>query len=976
MSLIPIEVNTEHANGKLFVNFLKDIVADAPLDDQLARGEGQALRVEFDAAVGVTVDAKGDDAKAELGIEFEQAANFDIIWPGEGKNEKALLKDYNLPLPAPEEIYLVFDATGKAGVKGSVSFPVGPVGFNFGLKTGGEAEYVYVKRIPRNTKARDALQAFFDGLRLPYGVREARHIPEAGEVIAFKYGGYLKLNGGVSWGYSVNKFVGSRLRDLELQTKATVKAKAGLKGSLDIAGNWSVEVREGTADKWVRVTVRKHKERLINIAADLSANVELDTKGLPDNPSEFMEALLGMRTTGVLNDVTEKLADPDALLKHAEKKIDDFTGRVVDAVTEKLFDDVIDLNSETAGQVFDFIKKTENKLEELKGVDDRILDVIEQYVDEKSDKTLESALDKVAALTKRLDLNSVVDSEVLDFLQRYLGEDFEKFLTDDAFFEDIKQKVEAWKKAGWKEVRDFVEAKKKALNLDKLTGELEKAIKKLKEVDTPEKFKAKVNASLRELADKLTGKVLDELDKKAFKKELEELQQVLANLESFQDKLYKQFEKALNDTYGFELSYSYTRAKERTAFIDVEINLGKQAGRDLIKDALYGNFSEITDNFDPTVVKIYPTVFTRKLRTARRLNLTVLGWNVDSLKELVLSRKTTITQEGNELIWVHESLVEGSSSRKRGNERTSMHFALQLMTRGRSEKLVDSVSSISATYDLNVNDKDTKERELKLYLRRAQDLGLMRPGDLDDLLDEWRARLGLAAGSDWGEVTIKYSVRYKSEFLLNLFRAFDADDLEGQGRKAFHLIMSAICVDLYTMNREAERYLSIAKMILDPQYDHERWPKLFRAKRFDWGNRDVEFTVRGQLIPVRLDFGGRGILTNLLEVEDEYVNAIVNLDAILSVDENTPIDADALDEAFEDFARQQRNILNALKRPIREEERFADPFFAILDQYIRTYTNRNLMEGVPPEDLEPARSSSVTLTFKRGNDTITVPLVA
>jgi len=852
----------------------------------IAHGEDKLLVLDLKASQEQDVKI-GDSETLSLRIKggAEVGSELDIIRPDE---DTSLLDAYNVKQFINDDtMYLVFRFDGQAEIGAALAQKWG----NFGVDAGGEIHYAYLRpfRIPGHT-SQAVLQEFFHHLRFPQNVVNLKQNPIPGEVLSLTYGGYLSANAGATWGYSITKSTDIALNKLDTTSAVQVEARAALSLGYHLAGHFELQVRRARSDdeKWARVTVKKAKARAFEGAADLDVNAEIETKGLPEKPDAFLEGLLEVRTTDLINKIKPILeADPQELIILLNNKIDDLTKHFFTAYLSKPLEE-ISSNQE--------INTLYNKLSEVKTIHDqlgyKVVGFIEDHLD---DLDIDSVIDTIKEATKDLKeatgLEKIIDSDVWEFLNVLVDKEWIDLIdnTDDAF-DTLKEKIETLKKVNLARLLTFIEAKKKALDLDDLFQKLEQL--------NPADLKQTAYTHLQELIHRLTGKLTAELSEEDIAKVQNEIKEILDNLQDFKKKLYDQFKEALNRSYELSIAYRYRHAKDNEALLDVEINLAAQednkngvlfpSGTTLMKHALAGDFDKVLQFAANDRLVVRKGLLTHKVNQSSQINVHLFGWKYSTLHELITKTEHMIEQKDNGILHIYDIESQSIEKRKRRGEETEVMLAFNVISKGFQpkgsdlDKVLDAVSSLSSNYALRIKDPVTSEDELLEYLKFADYLKLIPKDYAGQRLDtennndhvigflrEIESQLGIGENKDFGKVSVNYRLRYDGNALLHVFKSSQID-LAAEARRALRTVTAFAYQQFKPFRDMAEAYSEPAF------YQH-------------WKNNGLKTNVPGTLDFI-LDHPGKRIslsrqsrlnLDVLYDIEDDFIKALNRLDRIL-----------------------------------------------------------------------------------------------
>lgn len=953
------------SQGEVLFNTAADIVEGVPFDEQIGRGPDSLIEVEFDLP-GDKAMQLGSSASATFSAETE--AKLHVIWEGEtDKAKKALLEDYKLTPPDADHVYLLLKATGKADASASANFPAGPFQFGLQADAGGDVAYVHAQPFLKNTPADEVFKAFLKGTRLPYAVETKETVPEPGEVLAFEYGGYLSVGASAGWGYSVSKYAETQQGRLNLESKLDIVSSLKLEGGVKLAGDYEVVVRRGQATNWARVTVKKKRSRAFTFSGNLNVGMTVDTKGIPDDADQFLEAVLDLRTPQVINDVRDLLDDPDKFFEKikAEKDalIQKFVGDLSEHVLERAF------TSATAAPLFEGIREIVAFYDKL---DDKAKAALEAVVEQQENigASLDSVLDKVEQTINpilnaaNLDALKAIDNPIVwDFLKKYVGEDWVDFITNEDKFAAVRKKLEAFADGKMKKVVGFVHTRFESLGIKKLLGDLREQVDHLRTFRNPKDAVKEVEKHLIALGERMTDDVLDQIKKRRkLKRAIDRLDEVLDDVDDFKEVLYAKFKRAINGSHKLEIAYTFSRAKENEALVDVEFDLEKEQGQKLMRNALRCNFDDLFEEKNLAVMVLHSGKFTHRTTTESHLKLDLFGWTKSSFRKLVVETEETIRQEGNSLLHIYAMTANEEVSRTARGEAIKMNFMLGLLAEGKDEDLIDTVKRMSAGYTIGVEDSKTKERELLRYLSLAGELGLL-PEPPRAILASFRKEMGkTSTDRDWGKVSLKYEVHYPPDALLPALKEPSKGQLTFTTRTTLSRIMGGLYWSYFQEGEDRDGFggsmahRRTALLLLDKDA-RDRLRK--KGQNFYFSNEGFCAPIAGKNICIEAGSESTKMANRLakapflsyFKAEKGMQTELIDLHDLLKAGSTT---VDALKDSFEDLANQRHELEKAV--PKRQRDRFPNPFFAVLDQLIRNRSDAG------------AKQSTLELTFHRKKD--------
>lgn len=841
----------------------------------------------------------GEKNKLALDVDFsgQIAGKIDLIWPGD---DDEAIKKYQLEsFLTANRLYVALLFNAKADGKIDGKMPVGALSADFGIGAGGYVGYQRLIPYDQTKTVKSILNDLFAETRLPQRVNKISEIPREGEVIVLEYGGYLSLNAGLSWGYSLSGTRSFNVQDLALAADYALKLAAEAKFGYKLAGEFSIEARRGKAENWVRFVVRKKRRSEFNFAADFGLTADVELKGLPESADDFLAALFGTKAKTFLDHFAkaEKYSSPEEL----EKALGALAGKYL----QKLSNDLIGkaLSNETLKEFLAAVEKTVNYYNSL---DDKIINLYEDYLDKIPQ--LQKVLDDILKLKKFENLSGIVDPEVWTIIRKLSGEKFYDLLLDQTSFGEFLEYVQKAKdfltEGASEQIRKIIGDLKKEFPLDTLFNDLAK-------YDTPEKLKNLADQKLKALAERLLGKAFNQLGD--FKAASREINETLKKITEFKNKWYEKLTESAKQSFKANLNYAYIQASESDALIDVELNLAEVAGQSLADSAAAGDFSEILGNYNPKIVRLNPnSIFTKKLEKSAHLQINVLGWGYERLVELIQKVDHAIEVEPTGLMHVFTldtQINQLTDEKKRGKviEEVKSNFlfraigaAFQPIGSGspvdqKTDSYVISIlNKMAVSYQLAHHDTKTSPKELRLYLDLAQYLGLIKDRDL------FISELQNQFPKGFGDVKVEYVVRYDDQTVRNAF-TLSGEELKDQARHTVRELMATRYTGLRetsTLSRVGFAYLS--ENYADIYYHGGGGPELIMNAK---GITLPAWFTGGSPIDVKLDDFHRRLLVILFANERKYADRLNNLDELIdkSVTAKMPIPLNSLAKASREF---------------------------------------------------------------------------
>lgn len=885
----------------------------------------------------------GDAENLALGVKANASlvASLDIIRNGDDEGI-ALLNEYGQEgFLTNDSMYLAFqvDADASVGAELKEKWAKYGLGGSFGIEVGGEVHFAYLRpfRVAGYT-ARGTLTEFFKHLRLPQNVQRVKDIPEPGEVLRLAYGGYLNASADLSWGYSMTRSTGHSLRTLDLKEKIFLEAKAKVGLAFGLAGNFEVEVRRCPEkdENWARVTVKKDRTRSFEFAADLNVNADIETKGLPAKPSEFLEGILGLRATNLLNQINGYVdqfadTDPKKIVDKLKEKADGLGKRFLDEFTNNVLGKTLDEISSNTD-----IQNLHKILVEIQQTHDELGARFVGFLEDELDGIdLASLIDKLKVVTNDMKeatgLQNLTDSKVWRLLEVLVDKEWIDLIENtDGAFEDLKGKIESIERANLDQLKTFIDTKKKALNLGVLLDDLAS-------ID-PSELQKDINTYLQDILERITGIGAEQLKKLNIKeigdvqKKIKELQ---GEIERFTERLYKQFKEALNRSYELSLAYQYRFARENDALLDVDINIAAKetqqngmtirSGADLMKDAVNGDFRDVFKFATLDRVVIRKGVLTHKVSRSHELSINLFGWQSSRIEELITKVEEVIEQKDDGVLHVYGIEAESISKRKRRDEQTAQNLAFKVLAEGFQptgkdhERTIDVVTAMSSSYDLRVKDPDTSRKELREYLEFANDLGLIPIGygGVDGYLNEIAGELGLVSDDRFGAATLKYHLKYDAASMLNVFLSLEENQLRTISRNTLRSVANFAYRDFQPFRGVAEAYVEPDMQSADLKTN------LHGSFNYYINTED------GQIKKIQLSRQERLILDVLYSIEEKFVKELLELDIIMetAADGHRP-KIDELEDSLKKFVRFQTKLNKWIDF---NDRAVVPPFIAVLN---------------------------------------------
>jgi hypothetical protein len=613
------------------------------------------------------------------------------------------------------------------------------------------------------------LPAFFREMRLPEQLDRA---PDPGEAIALRYGGYLRLGAQASIGYELagTKSVGLGQMQLSERYGLSVLGRVGL--AAGVAGRFSILVTAAPVTAapdtpgWARVQVNRHRSADTRVAADVTVTFVNHLDGLPADAHDFLGAVLGVNGRSFVHvlERAHELSDFETF----SAAIDGLAKRYVGEFIGKAFDKL-----KGSAEFARFLGRVNDVVNSYETLEERAVTLFDRYFDQLG--VLTEFLDRIAALqaselqqlrsrlTPRLwaILSQLTDGDPLGFL---LGRIVLRGSEVDSLAE-LQSRAAAVlaliRDDAHREIREVIGIAKRGFGIDALLREAAK-------IDTIDELQALATEKVGLFVSRLVGRTLDSATN--LKAALAELKAVLDKMDVFTTRLYTAFKDATNSSYAMALHAEYSRATDADVLVDVLINMASPEGRALLVQAARGEFEAVLTNPDTALVRLREGVLTHRTRRESAFKVNIVGWhlnyNYEGFDRVITESEQRLVPSDRGLLVVSTTTLEIERRRKRQDEAMHAQFLLQALGQsagvlaadeGTHSYVIDSLTALTARYDLAFTDEDTSEIELRDYLAFASDVGLATQGaDLRALLPF----LPRAANGGFGKIEAAYQVRF------------------------------------------------------------------------------------------------------------------------------------------------------------------------------------------------------------------------
>ncbi|HEY6392221.1 MAG TPA: hypothetical protein VIX89_13130 [Bryobacteraceae bacterium] len=869
--------------------------------------------------------------KFNVGVTAASNNQIELIWPGV---DNPVLTAFGLQsLLTPGKVYAHVLLSGTADATASGAFPIGPLtNTTFSIGGGGNVAFEFLKLYdPKALNALELLRDLLGSLRFPQKIGHVAEIPAAGEVSANRYGGYLKLNGAVSWGYS---FSGSQAFSLPSQLKLQFDYKLQLMAAAtigyQIAGDFSIEARRGSQPNWVRFVVRKNRTSQFDFAADFSLDAQADLNGLPPSADDFLSKLLGSDAQTVLGTLSQatNLSTVAALEADVGKYLDGFVLQLADPFIGKVLNDSV---------VKEFLAKAKQVLDAYDNVDQTIIHLYEEYLGKIPELT--TVINDLAAITTRDGLQQIApDSGAWAVIQKlWSGPIFDLLLKQEAF-QEYSKKINAVKDFldnGPQEIKQFIAKLKSEFPLDQL-------FQKLSQMDA-QGLQNLADTKLQGLVEKIIGKAFEELQSVPdFTKAIQTVHSTLQKIQDFKTTWYAKLTKAVHQSFALQLHYAYSRAAKNAELLDLEIDLSNPAGPALASAASRGDFAGALEQYRAVFVKINSGVFTHSVARSAQLHINLFGRQFDSLVQVIHNAQDAIQEQPGGLLHVYTTKDSIQESKKNKAEQIQSNLALSIVgqasqAEGSPAPVLEAIHSMGVEYSLVQNSDRPTVKRLTQFLEMAEFLHIIpdRNAFVKDLSTQFPSGLG--------KVSLSYAVNFDTADLGAAFK-ISSPVLRKQARDALRSLIAARYLTLDEPFWAARAFCFIDDGIFQ-QYFADSQAFLTAAivytepAWFNGTSKDIRRQLPFDLLGAAVDVN-RLALSTLFNIQLSYEDALVKLAELASSGQPVPI-AD-LDRASAKFVSMAADV-----------DRYkANAFFCVLDSLVRQATGPRpsalMMQITPP----------------------------
>jgi hypothetical protein len=826
-----------------------------------------------------------------------------LIWPGK---EADSLSDFALSkqILGSNDLYVLLslNASGQGSAKSS--YQSGPLSATFGIGAGGNVAYQRLVLHDQNDSARKIVRDLFGGVRLPQTIDQIADLPAPGEVLAFDYGGYLSLSSTLSWGYSLSGVKEQDFQNLSLELDYAVKLMASLSLAYRMAGEYRIEAARGTDTGWLRLVVRKSRQRQFEFGADFGFESSAALQGLPEGEQaadDFLAALLGVDANAWI-DVLDKAGD-FTNLDSLRRKVDDLVYTFLNDLAQDWLGEVL------ANENLDaFLARAQEVVVAYRSLDRRILELYQSYVGRIS--TLTKALDELATLTGPDALAGLLNSEAGKIVKRLWGSQLNELILEQEALQELREFAATAKEAlasrAFEEALTFSSKVKRDFQLDQIFDQLAS-------IDSATKIKNLTDEKLEGIVERIVGSGFESLKGAKLGRYIEDLHSTIDGIDAFKRKWYGALAEAADQSFKLDLSYAFTQAASHEALLDVEINLSSTKGQKLARKAAKGDFAGTLSAYDPATVRVHAGVLTHQLEKSAQLQLNVYGWGFKGLVQLIQNSEHCIETDAAGLVHVYtmETELTQLKEKKKGDalrERMQSTFLLRAVAETTQpagsdvpvdpktgEYLLRTLNRMGVEFRLVEEDAMMRADEMRQCLHLAEFLGLIP--SREELTETLRKEF--PAG--FGQVRASYLVRFTDKAVRTAFELPPAR-MDRLARQTARELIGTRYVGKRTIAAVGFAYL-------DRTGEFEN---LFRRNLLTKSGQSSDvviqlpawFTGKGN-VRETLGLPRRSLIRSLFALEDRFVKRLMKLDGAVDriAKGQEPV-------SLEDFERHARRFVS------------------------------------------------------------------
>lgn len=455
------------------------------------------------------------------------------------------------------------------------------------LGAAGHVRYTHYRPLKRELTRLQALRSLAKSSCLPHHLDLSKNL-QVGEV--HRLDAKLDLDFGLEakFGY---EFAGDTALELagDISTPLKFDIEAALKASLGLSmfEHMTLTVaRAGQLDPendWIRLRLQRQNERKLSFGATFALDLEYDFgHGLLQLFEEALDQVPIPRLVTMASEVTSRLATED--WKTVKSQLGD---TVTDTITDYLDDTGWRELAASNDKIKKLIRTSREIVKAYDGLDDRVASLWDRFLTEANLEQNSKIRKRLAELSKLPDADLALSellagkgSKWLLALEILSGRSLEQMVLAGDLQDEVQRVAVLAQQA-----LDFIDGTPQNV-LDDIqdfaerTG-IEKAIETLRGFQNVEALQATVSARVQDVAERIAGKALDQIDAADFRKIQKFAGRVLEWIPdphtegTKAHKLVRDLKKHLEEVrveYGLSISLEIERVTRKTALLDIELN--------------------------------------------------------------------------------------------------------------------------------------------------------------------------------------------------------------------------------------------------------------------------------------------------------------------------------------------------------------------------------------------------------------------
>lgn len=742
-------------------------------------GTKQLLDVSFETGPAGELPI-GVEGSATLEVTAKTSASLTVYTSNSDAADltKFGLSDYFTKNPGQNMYLMVLNIGGSGDASAGASFQYKGLQAGVTLGAGVNALFGQTWAFPAATPADNAIRDFLKQLQLPAATDEA---PRPGDCRRMEYGGYLSFGSNLGVGYAMTGSSSQDIGSLKLSENYKLNFLGKLAMSSKVAGQFVIMVSAGARPGWARIQVNKSRSKNFQTAANIDMGGGIDVQGLPDNPNEFLEALLGLKAQNWLN-LFERVKSLTSF-KDLNNELDTLAKKYIGEFTGKAFSELD--NDASIIELKDLFNKVTTDYQNLENYAVAIFDRYYDPAVQKVSAGVQDVLNEITRLTSTDQLRGTVlgdkladviylltDGRPMDWLLSKIKIDGKELPS----LETLQQRANN----ALSLIKDDAHAVlRKVITLAKSEFPLNKFLEGLKTID-PAQLNAEVDAKMTGFVERVIGQSIAGFSKSKLGGLVRQLNTALSNLDNLKNNLYAKLKQSLNQSFQFNLALAYNQNTENSSLLDVELNLGDPRGKSLMKAFGAGDFSKIFENYNPDIMFINEGALTHQVTAKSSVLLNIVGWHLNfkyqNIVTLLTKSEQCIRSEENGLLTVTTNFTMGMSrDMSRNGDRIYSNLVIGMAGASCGKALyddktkrymVDVLTKVSGDYALEFNARNTSIDQLKEFLEYAVQFGIKKTEE--EVEQAFLPTMQTDAKGTYGSVILNYQVRFCETGLSHL----------------------------------------------------------------------------------------------------------------------------------------------------------------------------------------------------------------